>query len=116
MRIEAEHPGLLAEGAPGAEVRAHSSTPKAPAGSESKPHVCRTQGLPLRWLEEGDDWDFVERRDICPLNAEGPALEELTEPQCWEIGPVEDRLSLAKEALDGGAMRRVGLRTLFRRA
>ena len=117
MRIEAEHPGLLAEGAPGAEgACAFLDAEGACRIYESRPYVCRTQGLPLRWLEEGDDWDFVERRDICPLNAEGPALEELAEPQCWEIGPVEDRLSLAQEALDGGAMRRVGLRTLFRRA
>ena len=28
-----------------------------------RPYVCRTQGLPLRWSEEGDD-GTVERRDI----------------------------------------------------
>ena len=36
-----------------------------------RPYVCRTQGLPLRWLEELDDDALVEMRDICPLNEEG---------------------------------------------
>ena len=82
----------------------------------ARPYVCRTQGLPLRWLEEGEDWDFVERRDICPLNADGPALDTLDGAHCWEIGPAEDRLAFAQEALDGGELRRVPMRGLFRRA
>ena len=31
-----------------------------------RPYVCRTQGLPLRWLT-GDEGE-AEGRDICPLN------------------------------------------------
>jgi Fe-S-cluster containining protein len=116
LRIQAEHGALLAEGTPGpAGACAFLDEDGGCRIYESRPYVCRTQGLPLRWLEEGEDWDFVERRDICPLNAEGPALETLEEQHCWSIGPVEDRLAFAQEALDGGALRRVALRGLFRR-
>jgi len=115
MRIEAEHGALLREGRPGpAGACAFLDTEGGCRIYESRPYVCRTQGLPLRWLEEGEDWEFVERRDICPLNAEGQPIEALPDDECWEIGPVEDRLSLAQEALDGGRLQRVSLRGLFR--
>jgi len=115
MRIEAEHSDLLREGRPGpAGACAFLDAEGGCRIYASRPYVCRTQGLPLRWLEEGNDWEFVERRDICPLNAEGPAIEALPDDRCWEIGPVEDRLSLAQEALDGGVLERVSLRGLFR--
>jgi len=72
-----------------------------------RPYVCRTQGLPLRWAEDG-----VERRDICPLNeAEGAPIESLPEQTCWTIGPVETRLAAVQQAVDGG--QRVALRSLF---
>ena len=77
-----------------------------------RPYVCRTQGLPLRWLEE-DDEGPAEVRDICPLNAEGPALEGLTADECWTLGPFEDRLGARQALLDGGAATRVALRSLF---
>ena len=59
---------------------------------EVRPYVCRTQGLPLRILEESDDgWD--EYRDICPLNDDPDhPIEMLTADDCWEIGPVEESL------------------------
>ena len=85
-----------------------------------RPYVCRTQGLPLRWLEH-DDEGPAEVRDICPLNAEGPALEELTADECWTLGPFEERLGARQAALDAGAPEagdekpstRVALRSLF---
>jgi uncharacterized protein len=76
---------------------------------EHRPYVCRTQGLPLRWLEER-----AEVRDVCPLNSEGgPPLEELPVEQCWTLGPIEERLSSQQGSIDGGAGQRVALRSLF---
>jgi uncharacterized protein len=92
-----------------------------------RPYVCRTQGLPLRWLGEDEDGQVGEQRDICPLN-EAPAsgarseaklsgvpLELLPEDACWTLGPFEGRLAAIESAHDGGALRRVALRSLFRR-
>jgi Fe-S-cluster containining protein len=80
-----------------------------------RPYVCRTQGLPLRWVEEDERGERVEKRDICPLNAEGEPLEALPEPDCWTLGPFEERLRRIQDAADGGARRRVALRALFER-
>jgi uncharacterized protein len=92
-----------------------------------RPYVCRTQGLPLRWMEEVEaatrdvegcesDGDVVEMRDICPLNQEEDApLETLAAEECWTIGPVEERLARLQVALDGGQGRRVRLRDLLAR-
>ncbi len=80
---------------------------------EHRPYVCRTQGFPLRWLHEQDDGSFVEMRDICPLNEEGKPIEELSEEECWTIGPFEERLAELQFRADGGKMTRVSLRTLF---
>jgi len=76
----------------------------------SRPYVCRTQGLPLRWLED----DGSERRDICTLNEEGEPIESLDKDACWPIGPVETRLAGMQTMVDGGELRRVPLRSLFR--
>lgn len=85
---------------------------------EHRPYVCRTQGLPLRWLDhdEDDEDAMVEARDVCPKNFAdaGPALEELPAEACWTIGPIEQRLASRQAALDGGEGRRVPLRSLFR--
>jgi len=82
-------------------------------GYAARPFVCRTQGLPLRWLED----DGVEYRDICRLNAEGEDLADLTADECWTLGPFEQRLAslqLAAQASAGFAPpRRVALRALF---
>ncbi len=85
---------------------------------EERPYVCRTQGLPLRWLEEGGHEDgehqdeIVERRDICPLNDEegDDYLVELPAEDCWTLGPVEERLARLEPT---GT--RVALRDLFAR-
>lgn len=83
---------------------------------QQRPYVCRTQGLPLRWIDDDDDDDdeqLVEMRDICPLNEDGPPIEELPADECWTIGPAEDRLRVLQVEKDGGALRRILLRDLF---
>jgi len=80
-----------------------------------RPYVCRTQGLPLRWIEEIGEEDAVEMRDICPMNDTGDAIETLPAVCCWTIGPVEEKLALLQFELGEGNLLRVSLRTLFRR-
>ncbi len=78
-----------------------------------RPYVCRTQGLPLRWLDE-EEGEVVERRDICELNdAPGPwpDLTDIPAGDCWTLGPVEAKL----RELQGEELARVPLRSLFRR-
>jgi hypothetical protein len=77
-----------------------------------RPYVCRTQGLPLRWLDEDDAGGIVERRDVCPLNDDGVSLLDLPADRCWTIGPFEARLAQLQASVDGGALRRVSLREL----
>ncbi len=83
-----------------------------------RPYVCRTQGLPLRWLT-GDEGE-AEGRDICPLNrdemaARGQDPADLPVEQCWTLGPWEGRLaSLSAEATGQFAQRRYPLRSLFK--
>lgn len=72
----------------------------------ARPYVCRTQGLPLRWIE-GE----TERRDICPLNESGEPLESLAEAECFTVGPVEQRLALLQSLRPSDE--RVPLRGLF---
>lgn len=77
-----------------------------------RPYVCRSHGYPLRWLDETES-GAVELRDICPLNEAGEPIETLPAALCWTIGPVEEALAKLQYLADGGAMRRVRLRTLF---
>jgi hypothetical protein len=70
--------------------------------------------LPLRWLEERADGEWVEYRDICPLNEEGPPLTGIDLTECWSLGIFEPRLAELQEELQGGGpLRRVALRDLF---
>jgi len=121
-RIRAEHPELLRDGVP------HDVGACAFLDAEgrcriysARPYVCRTQGLPLRWLEEGESpegggpGEIVERRDICTLNEEGPSILSLDAEDCWSLGPVEERLGALQERFGGSAPRRLALRALFRR-
>jgi N-acetylglutamate synthase-like GNAT family acetyltransferase len=78
-----------------------------------RPYVCRTQGLPLRWIDETKNGDIVEMRDICPVNDTGPAIVTLPEEQCWTIGPFELRLAALQALVSGNEMQRVPLRALF---
>jgi len=80
-----------------------------------RPYVCRTQGLPLRWIEESPEGEAVEMRAICPLNEEGEPVETLPAKACWSIGPAEAALVKLQGEISGGELRRVPLRRLFRR-
>ena len=82
---------------------------------EHRPYVCRTQGLPLRWIEEEEGRPPIERRDICPLNEAGPPIETLPEEACWTLGAFEGKLALLQATVDGGSLHRVPLRSLFKR-
>jgi hypothetical protein len=80
-----------------------------------RPYVCRTQGLPLRWIdEEALAGVSVEHRDICELNEpEGAApITELPAEQCWTLGPAELKLQALSLQHTGG-LERVALRSLF---
>ncbi len=78
-----------------------------------RPYVCRTQGLPLRWLEEEDDTTCHEARDICPLNAPTVDLLNLPATACWPIGPMEQKLAHLDRSLDDNPRERTALRDLF---
>jgi uncharacterized protein len=112
--IAARHGELLREGAPhGPGACAFLDARGRCRVYEDRPYVCRTQGLPLRWLEHDADGEPVEARDVCPLNLAGVPLEELPETSLWTLGPIEQRLAAQQAALDGGEGRRIALRSLF---
>ncbi|GIU82233.1 MAG: YkgJ family cysteine cluster protein [Acidobacteria bacterium] len=77
---------------------------------ENRPYVCRTQGLPLRWLDEENE---IEYRDICPLNENGEPIENLEPDKCLTIGIFESRLAGLQLKFGNGKMKRVALRSLF---
>jgi Fe-S-cluster containining protein len=77
-----------------------------------RPYVCRTQGLPLRWIDEEHG---AELRDICPLNESGEPIERLPESACWTLGETEARLAELQRAF-GREGDRVALRALFERS
>ncbi len=79
---------------------------------EYRPYVCRTQGLPLRWIDEDANGELVEQRDICELNESRVELLELSAEHCWTLGPLEERLAALQAAVDAGELRRVTLRSL----
>ena len=79
---------------------------------EHRPYVCRTQGLPLRWIEE-EDGEWVEYRDICPLELDQIAPETLEEDECWTLGETEGKLAALQMQMDDGKGRRISLRSLF---
>ena len=114
-RIEAAHAELLAHGEPHpAGACAFLDSAGACRIYADRPYVCRTQGLPLRWLEEDEHEEIVEQRDICPLNAAGPPLEALPDEACWLLGPFEQRLLDVQDTVAEDAPR-VALRSLFTR-
>ncbi|MEL6543642.1 MAG: YkgJ family cysteine cluster protein, partial [Myxococcota bacterium] len=71
-----------------------------------RPYVCRSQGVPLRWID-----GKAERRDICPLNEAGEPLETLSPEECFTLGPVEERLALLQALRSSDE--RIALRDLF---
>ncbi len=118
FEVEAEHirdhhAELLATGTPHAEgACAFLDEHGACRIYSERPYVCRTQGLPLRWIEE-QDGATVELRDICPLNEEtGEPVERMPADACWSLGPVEERLGRLVLATRAGS-HRTRLRSLF---
>jgi Fe-S-cluster containining protein len=113
--IARRHPELLASGMPHEEGACAFLDDKGRCRIyDARPYVCRTQGLPLRWLDEDEEGEPFESRDICPLNEPGgPPLEELPADACWSLGPIEERLAKRQADVDGGERRRVALRSLF---
>jgi hypothetical protein len=112
-RIRQARGDLLADATPHAEDGCAFLDPEGACRIyEDRPYVCRTQGLPLRWLDEQPDRS-VELRDICPLNELPDApLEGLAGDECWEIGPYEGRLAQLQIEF-GGAPTRISLRSLW---
>jgi Fe-S-cluster containining protein len=113
-RIRRDHRQLLVGGDPHPEGScAFLDDDGACRVYQSRPYVCRTQGLPLRWMETDIEGRRTEYRDICPLNErpEDP-LEALGEHDCWTIGPTESSLAQLQTEF-GGGLRRVRLRDLF---
>ncbi|NOX89724.1 MAG: YkgJ family cysteine cluster protein [Calditrichaeota bacterium] len=81
---------------------------------EHRPYVCRTQGLPLRWIEYQSDGSIAEYRDICPLNEAGLPVDLLPDDWCWDIGPFEQKLADIQMLFGNGNLKRIRLRALFK--
>lgn len=124
--IQRQHSDLLAEGVPHPQgACAFLGEGGACRIYESRPYVCRTHGLPLRWEEwennnaEDDLDDFAdpepptEHRDICPLNVPGEALDTIPPEDCLTLGDFEGQMAQIQAELDGWALKRVTLRSLF---
>lgn len=112
--IRRHYPDLLRDGSPHpAGACAFLSDQGACRIYLHRPYVCRTQGLPLRWLDERQDGAVVELRDICPLNLAGPAIESLAIDDCWTLGPYESELNRLQAQRRGSSTPRVALRDLF---
>jgi uncharacterized protein len=108
--IRTRHGELLATGEPGpVGACAFLDGEGACQIYPDRPYVCRTQGLPFRWI---DDEAEAEYRDICELNEPGPPLVELDPEACWTLGPAEAELQLI-QLTHGEGMQRVALRDLF---
>lgn len=80
---------------------------------ENRPYVCRTQGLPLRWLDEEN---CIEYRDVCHLNETDEPIENLAVEECWTIGVFEGWLASLQAEFGNGEMKRVPLRSLFKKS
>ena len=113
--IRLTHPALLSDELPNTKGGcAFLASNGACRIYHSRPYVCRTQGLPLRWFDEIED-EIYEFRDICPLNEDvgDEPIENLAEHDCWTIGDAEAALADLQREFENGEMRRVPLRELF---
>ncbi len=75
-----------------------------------RPYVCRTQGLPLRWVQEEAPGEWVESRDLCELSDVGD-LTALAPEAMWTLGPAEALLAQLQQRAYGDESR-VPLRSL----
>jgi uncharacterized protein len=115
--IQRHHSHLLGKGSPHAEGACAFLDEKGGCRIyEHRPFACRTQGLPLRWLEEQEDGSVMEMRDICPLNENEQLIEKLPAEECWEIGPFEEKMASLQFAAEREKRGRIALRALFREA
>lgn len=114
-QIRRHHEGLLAVGRPHPEGACAFLDDRGTCRIyDHRPYVCRTQGLPLRWLDDDDSGRPVELRDICPLNErETEPVEAIRAEDCWTLGPFESRLAQLQIRFGGDPPRRVRLRELF---
>ncbi|MBT6179907.1 MAG: YkgJ family cysteine cluster protein [Deltaproteobacteria bacterium] len=82
---------------------------------EHRPYVCRSQGLPLRWIDEDEAGELGEYRDICPKNDSPDFLETLEVESCWTLGPAEEALQQVQveNQKPGTEPERLMLRDLF---
>ncbi|WP_337872943.1 YkgJ family cysteine cluster protein [Ignavibacterium sp.] len=82
---------------------------------EHRTYVCRTQALPLRWLEEINEEELVDMRDICPLHEEGEPIVSLKIEDCWTISPFEEKLAEVQNEFNNKPFgkNRIELRNLF---
>ena len=111
--IQQNYSGLLQNGRANSEGEcAFLNSDKNCRIYEHRPYVCRTQGLPLSWIEELEDGNLAEMRDICPLNDVSDPIEEIESENCWVIGPFESNLYLLQEKAFGN-LERIKLRDLF---
>ncbi len=80
---------------------------------DARPFVCRTHGVPISYLvEENNEW--LDERDICPLNEAGEPLEELSKEKIFQNNPWEEKLAMLQLMVDKGNLERVLLRDLFK--
>jgi len=113
LRIRDEFPELLRTKTPGPTGQcAFLDEAGRCRAYAARPYVCRTQGLPLRWLVF-DSGDWTEFRDVCEVNDDDFPLETLAERDCFTLGPIEELLRELQAALASGQMTRVKLRDLF---
>jgi Fe-S-cluster containining protein len=114
LGIVLHHRELLAEGLSHPEgACAFLDTSGACRIYDHRPYVCRTHGLPLRWMEQDPGGSYVEMRDICPKNDAEGSIMEIDPAKCWTLGPAEDRLALLQAMISGGRSLRVPLRSIF---
>ena len=75
---------------------------------EARPYICRTHGLPLRWISE----DGNEQRDICEINESCADILTLPQESCWNSDTAEMQLSLINLCTYGDYAR-VSMRDFF---
>lgn len=62
----------------------------------ARPYICRTHGLPMRWLDDTDDPETspLEQRDICEINDDCLDILQIPSDLCWSSETAETQLAL----------------------